>query len=592
MLKAKLHLLYLTLIVLLLGLLYTQFLLPTPFFVSARLKSIDALYLWRSQHTKPLAHLSEVVVIGVDDASYRNMNRAWPWGREVFVVCLENLQKLNPKVIGLDFSFLGESTKPETDQWLAETISKDKNVIIANYFDPRDHYVVPLEIFRKAALGHGFVDKPLDRDAVVRRVKTLVKLKGSGELVYSFSSIVAYASLGLSSSQNIEVHEKDIIFSLPATKTSADLQPAVKPSAGEKISVPIDEKDQLWLSFRYKPQNFTYIPFWKVIAGQVPRQAIEGKIVLVGVVSPIFHDTHLTPLGVMPGVYIIAAETLAILDKDFIRELFPKHQWLFFIALILILTFVFYRRPFRTSLLILISTELLIYVSAIYLFQFKNLIFEPFSAMFVSVTVYFVVMGYKSLRTLIENVTLQWMVITDNLTGLYAYRYLTVRLATEFEHFREAHAEFCFVMMDIDLFKNVNDKYGHEKGNEVLIRIANLLKSGFRRSDVLARYGGEEFSVIMMSQVEKTAYLVVDRIRHSIENEVFSGPDGNFKVSISSGICSNLDPDVLSAEDMIRLADSALYQAKSAGRNCIRIYQSKKLPPDPNQPVSPSVRVP
>ncbi len=583
MLKAKLHLLYLTLIVLLSGLLYTQFLSHMPFFVSARLKSIDALYLWRSQHTKPLAHLSEVVVVGVDDASYRNMNRAWPWGREVFVVCLENLQKLNPKVIGLDFSFVGESTKPETDQWLAETISKDKNVIIANYFDPRDYYIVPLEIFRKAALGHGFVDKTLDRDAVVRRVKTLVRLKGTRELVYSFSSIVAYAYLGLSPSQNIEVHEKDIIFSLPSERDKVSI---------EKISVPIDEKDQLWLSFRYKPQSFTYIPFWKVIAGKVPRQAIEGKIVLVGIVSPIFHDTHLTPLGVMPGVYIIAAETLAILDKDFIRELFPKRQWLFFIALILILTFIYYRRPFRTGLLILIGTELLIYVTAIYLFQVKNLIFEPFSAMFVSVTVYFVVMGYKSLRTLIENVTLQRMVITDSLTGLYAHRYLTLRLATEFEHFREAHAEFCFVMMDIDLFKEVNDKYGHEKGNEVLIRIANLLKSGLRGSDVLARYGGEEFSVIMMKQAEKTAYLVMDRIRLSIQNEVFSGANGNFKVTISSGICSNLDPDVLSAEDMIRLADSALYQAKSAGRNCIRIYQSKKRPPDPQPTVSPSTRVP
>src|SRR3989344_9316846 len=211
-----------------------------------------------------------------------------------------------------------------------------------------------------------------------------------------------------------------------------------------------------------------------------------------------------------------------ILDKDFIRELLPKRQWLLFISLILILTFVYYRRSFRMSLLILIGTELLIYVTALYLFRIKNLIFEPFSAMFISVMVYFVVMGHKSLRTLIENVTLQRMVITDSLTGLYAHRYLTLRLATEFEHFREAHTEFCFVMMDIDLFKQVNDKYGHEKGNEVLIRIANLLKSGLRGSDVLSRYGGEEFSVIMMIQVEKTAQMVVDRIRHSIENEEFS----------------------------------------------------------------------
>ena len=244
------------------------------------------------------------------------------------------------------------------------------------------------------------------------------------------------------------------------------------------------------------------------------------------------------------------------------------------------------------SLLILIGTELLIYVAALYLFRFKNLIFEPFSPMFISVMVYFVVMGYKSLRTLIENVTLQRMVITDSLTGLYVHRYLTLRLATEFNRFREVSAEFCFVMIDVDLFKKVNDVYGHEKGNEVLIRIATLLKNGLRGTDVLARYGGEEFSVIGMGMTENTAYQVVERIRAAIQQEVFSSPSGNFQVTISAGICSNLDPDVVSVEDIIRLADTALYQAKSEGRNCIRFYKSKKRSPDPNQPVNPSPRVP
>ena len=281
-----------------------------------------------------------------------------------------------------------------------------------------------------------------------------------------------------------------------------------------------------------------------------------------------------------------------ILDKDFIQELVPKRQWLLFIALIMIFTFVYYRRPFRTSLLILIGTELLIYVTALYLFRAKNLIFEPFSAMFISVMVYFVVMGYMSLRTVIENVKLQRMVITDSLTGLYVHRYLTLRLATEFNRFREVSAEFCFVMIDVDLFKKVNDVYGHEKGNEVLIRIATLLKNGLRGTDVLARYGGEEFSVIGMGMTENTAYQVVERIHAAIQQEVFSSPSGNFQVTISAGICSNLDPDVVSVEDIIRLADTALYQAKSEGRNCIRFYKSKKRSPDPNQPVNPSPRVP
>ncbi len=584
MLKVKRHILYPVLVTFLFCFFYLNFLSHTVFFVSARLKSIDILYSWRSQHAKSLAHLPEIVIIGVDDDSYQKMNRAWPWGRDVFAVFIENLQKLNPKVIGLDFALVGESSNAATDKWLAESISKNKNVILADYFDSRGQYIVPLEIFSEAALGHGFVGKTFDRDSVVRHVKTLVRLQGvAREPVFSFSTLVAYTYLGLSPSQSIEAHEGSIVFSLPAAgdKTSV-----------KKVSVSVDKNGQRLLSFRYKTENFAYFPFWKVITGLVPRQAVEGKIVLVGSISPIFHDIHLSPLGNLAGVYFHANEILTILDQDFIRELFPKYQWLFFITIIMIPAFFYYQSRFLTGLSVLVGTEFLIYATSIYLFQAKNILFEPFSPMFVSMAVYFAMMTYRSLRTLIENVTLQRMVITDSLTGLYAHRYLTLRLATEFEHFREAQAEFCFVMMDIDLFKQVNDKYGHEKGNEVLIRIANLLKSGLRGSDVLARYGGEEFSVIMMKQVEKIAYMVMDRIRHSIENEVFAGPDGNFKGTISSGICSNLDPDVLSAEDMIRLADNALYQAKSAGRNCIRIYQSKKRPPpDPQPAVNPTPRV-
>ena len=400
-------------------------------------------------------------------------------------------------------------------------------------------------------------------------MRPLIPLQNNQGNAYSFAAHIAYAYFGLSTEDHLRLDGKQIIFSVPKDRELKTLR---------QIRVPVDSKYQMWLSYRYKPSHITYIPFWEIIAGKVPQSAMEGKIALVGPVSPIFHDIHVSPFGVLAGVYIHANETLAILDEDFIRELFPEYQWLFFITLIMILTFFYYRSRFLTGLLILIGTELLIYAAALCLFQAKNLLFEPFSAMFVSLMVYVVVMVHKSLRTIIENMTLQRMVITDSLTGLYVHRYLTLRLATEFDHFREARTEFCFVMIDIDLFKRVNDEYGHEKGNEVLIRIANLLKSGLRGADVLARYGGEEFSVIMMRQMEKMASQAVDRLRISIQNEVFSSANGNFKVTISAGICSNLDPDVARAEDMIRLADNALYQAKSEGRNCIRIYRSKKRP--------------
>src|SRR3989338_5763645 len=311
------------------------------------------------------------------------MNRAWPWGRDIFAVFLENLQKLNPKVVGFDFSFVGKSSQVDSDRWLAEAISKNRNVILADYFDEDGRHIIPLDSIREAARAHGFINKPLDRDAANRRVRPLIPLQNNQGNAYSFAAHIAYAYFGLSTEDHLRLDGKQIIFSVPKDRELKTLR---------QIRVPVDSKYQMWLSYRYKPSHITYIPFWEIIAGKVPQSAIEGKIALVGPVSPIFHDIHVSPFGVLAGVYIHANETLAILDEDFIRELFPEYQWLFFITLIMILPFFYYRSRFLTGLLILIGTELLIYAAALCLFQAKNLLFEPFSAMFVSLMVYVVVM--------------------------------------------------------------------------------------------------------------------------------------------------------------------------------------------------------
>jgi diguanylate cyclase (GGDEF)-like protein len=324
------------------------------------------------------------------------------------------------------------------------------------------------------------------------------------------------------------------------------------------------------LSFRYRRTDFNYIPFWKVIAGEVPKSQIEGKIVLVGHVSPNFHDYHMTPLGTMGGVIVNANELLMFLDKDFVQEM-EKDQDFYLIILAIFLTFVYSQFGFFWKILSFMFTEMLLYHSARTLFVKTNILIEPFSAMIVAFIVFAIVLLHRYISTLLENMALQRKVILDGLTGLYAHSYIMLRLESEFTKRRRLGQAFYFAMLDIDYFKNINDTYGHEQGNIVLMTVAKILKTSVRGYDVVGRYGGEEFCILLLHTGENEALHVMERIRQAVESCEFPMAGNKVRVTLSSGLCSSQHPKVRNKEDLVRLADEALYEAKKAGRNRISI---------------------
>lgn len=154
------------------------------------------------------------------------------------------------------------------------------------------------------------------------------------------------------------------------------------------------------------------------------------------------------------------------------------------------------------------------------------------------------------------------MVITDNLTGLSTRRYLGDQVQSSLQ----SDCAGSLVLMDVDYFKSVNDTYGHQVGDEVLIQVANLIKNNIRDSDVAARWGGEELAVYLPRVEEATAFSVAERIRTFVENET------NPRVTISCGLATwNREEDRnMSVESMFHTADVALYEAKRQGRNQVR----------------------
>ncbi len=156
----------------------------------------------------------------------------------------------------------------------------------------------------------------------------------------------------------------------------------------------------------------------------------------------------------------------------------------------------------------------------------------------------------------------------DSLTGLSTYRILRDRLAFEIERSKRSNEGFAVLFMDLDRFKDVNDYYGHEVGNEILKAIANEIRHAVRASDVAARYGGDEFVVILTRTDLQGGMRVAEALRLGIEaiGRRMGYPAGMITVSIGLADFHGSQPD---GGDLLVAADRALYRAKAAGRNAV-----------------------
>jgi diguanylate cyclase (GGDEF)-like protein len=156
---------------------------------------------------------------------------------------------------------------------------------------------------------------------------------------------------------------------------------------------------------------------------------------------------------------------------------------------------------------------------------------------------------------------------TDYLTGMFNRRYLMKELEKEFQRSARKESDMSLIILDIDLFKRVNDTFGHLQGDIVLQKVANQLQKELRGYDVAARYGGEEFIAILPDTALSEASFVAERIRLSVQSLMFSGELLPLTITASLGVAGIKHPECGSIDDLIKLADDALYRAKSSGRN-------------------------
>ena len=156
----------------------------------------------------------------------------------------------------------------------------------------------------------------------------------------------------------------------------------------------------------------------------------------------------------------------------------------------------------------------------------------------------------------------------DSLTGLSTREYFMKKAELEFQRAVRFHHDMTIIMLDIDIFKQVNDTYGHIAGNQVLDELAERCQSQVRSIDLVGRFGGDEFIIMLVETNVAYALTVAERIREHIAFKPIETEKGPLDITVSMGI-ANMGADCLDLVTLISRADSALYQAKNAGRNMV-----------------------
>jgi len=173
-----------------------------------------------------------------------------------------------------------------------------------------------------------------------------------------------------------------------------------------------------------------------------------------------------------------------------------------------------------------------------------------------------------------EKTRLERLAITDYLTGIYNIRYFYNRLEEEFSRSQRYKQPLSCLMLDIDHFKIINDHYGHRIGDIVLREFAQLVKKHTRKSDLFARYGGEEFILLLPQTSMKGALIEAERLRKIVKDHQFKPINTEHGVTVSVGVSCAPHDKMKHYDDLINLADNALFQAKEKGRDQTVVYPS------------------
>jgi diguanylate cyclase (GGDEF)-like protein len=195
-------------------------------------------------------------------------------------------------------------------------------------------------------------------------------------------------------------------------------------------------------------------------------------------------------------------------------------------------------------------------------------------------------LSYGNVSDIVRNADeVAQLATVDHLTGIYNRRYFLNRLGDEWDRYRRYGRPLSLLVIDIDMFKSVNDRFGHDVGDQVIVYVAGICGDRKRNSDILSRIGGEEFALLLPETDIKEARRVAERLRNAVAQLPVPHDDAGIAVTVSIG-AATADANMRCPQDLMKRADEALYSAKRNGRNRV-VSQPRRMTRDiAEKPVS------
>lgn len=324
-------------------------------------------------------------------------------------------------------------------------------------------------------------------------------------------------------------------------------------------------------------------------AGIMQLTALYGNWIIVLVFNMVLYIVFRSGLNKrlkdpsMTSIQICVASIVVMYAIFFVYEA----RGILFSVYILIMLFGIFRLDTRqflyVSAFILMTYGLDIFL--LYLYRAQNIelrieLFQWLALLIILISVSFIGGNISSLRHELSNSRkkirksldiIQDMAIHDDLTGFYNRRHLMEMIASENNRSVRTGSVFSLAMLDIDHFKNINDTYGHQAGDSVLITFCAIVRSVLRKTDFCGRYGGEEFLVVLTETDLQSAKIFAERIRSRVEESFFAELGKHSRVTVSIGLAQHRKNE--DVEKTIFRADEAMYKAKKNGRNRVEVSE-------------------
>lgn len=495
-------------------LIYNVNLLPAGAFKGPILRAND-FFTNLAINRKPLPHeLSDIVIVAVDNRSLKQAGMQWPWSRALFADLVKKINDGKPKAIFLDFAFLNKSNDEAADSLFAEELRRADNVILAGYFEENE-FTKPYDLFTASARGVGFVNKKIEtRDSMtVHRARVVSSAEeGQARIDYSAETKLLALAKGIPLS-GVRYDGRRVILS-------------------QHVSFAVDADGTISINYAFPASKFVSISAHKILSAQggFDPSLFRGKIVLIGMTAPISHDTHMTPLGRMPGIYINAYTMLMFLSGNFIKAFpFAPSKIILFICVFALGLISFRLKEIYAAIALLgfISA-----VSAAYLVLRirTNFTMDIFSLLFLP-GASFVAGGIcKYTKLLFESQALKRMVIFEPATATYSSRYFRVSVQHALmgtgrkpEHF------FCLVR--INDFERIKQRCAHRMAPMIKM-ISETIHTNVGKKSLLARSGEGEFTLCLWSAKRKAIENSLSRMCRELEKREFIMDKEPLKLSL------------------------------------------------------------